>query len=62
MAFLTSKKRTEVGRAALLEQMKTELSTWVHTAIQKFVTSKMVAALDVVGPIGDMTPFVTQIT
>ena len=61
-AFLTSKKKTEVGRAALLEQIKTELGTKVHAAIQKFVTSKMAAALDVVGLTGDMTPFVTQIT
>ena len=61
-AFLASKKKTEMGRAALLERIKTELSARVHTAIQKFITTKMVAALDVVGPTGDMTPFVTQIT
>ena len=60
--FLTSKRKTEAGRAALLEWMKTELGTKIHAAIQKFVTSKMAAALDVVGPTGDMAPFVTQIT
>ena len=61
-AFLASKRKTEAGRAALLERMKAELGTKVHAAIQKFVTSKMTAALDVVGPTGDMTPFVAQIT
>ena len=61
-AFLTSKKKTEVGRAALLKWIKTELGVRVHATIQKFVTSKMAVALDVVGPTGDMTPFVTQIT
>ena len=50
VAFLTSKRKTEAGRAALLEWMKAELSTKVHAAIQKFVTDKMTAALDVVGP------------
>ena len=48
--------------AALLKRMKAELSAKVHAAIQKFVTKKMTAALDVVGPTGDMTPFVMQIT
>ena len=62
VAFLTSKKKTEAGRAALLKQMKTELGAKVHAAIQKFVSSKMMAALDVVGPTGDMAPFVAQIT
>ena len=62
VAFLASKRKTEVGRAALLEWMKAELGAKVHAAIQKFVTYKMTAALDVVGPTGDMTPFVTQIT
>ena len=62
VAFLTSKAKTEVGRAALLERMKAELGTKVHAAIQKFVINKMTAALDVVGPTGDMTPFVVQIT
>ena len=62
MAFLTSKRKTEAGRAALLKQMKTELGTKIHAAIQKFVTSKMAAALDVVGPTADMAPFVAQIT
>ena len=61
-AFLTSKRKTEAGRAALLEWMKAELGTKVHATIKKFVTDKMTAALDVVGPTGDMTPFVTQIT
>ena len=62
VAFLTSKRKTEAGRAALLKRMKVELSTKVHATIQKFVTDKMTAALDVVGLTGDMTPFVTQIT
>ena len=62
MAFLTSKRKTEAGRAALLERMKTELGGKIHAVIQKFVTSKMAAALDVVGPTGDMAPFVAQIT
>ena len=62
VAFLASKRKTEVGRAALLKRMKAELSTKIHAAIQKFVTDKMTVALDVVGPTGDMTPFVTQIT
>ena len=62
VAFLTSKRKTEVGRAALLQWMKAELGAKVHAAIQKFVTNKMTAALDIVGPTGDMTPFVTQIT
>ena len=57
-AFLTSKRKTE----ALLEWMKTELGAKIHAAIQKFVTSKMAVALDVVGPTGDMAPFVAQIT
>ena len=34
-AFLTSKKKTKVGRTALLEWIKTELGTRVHAAIQK---------------------------
>ena len=62
VAFLASKKKTEAGRAALLKWMKTELGAKVHTAIQKFVTSKMAAALDIVGLTGDMAPFVAQIT
>ena len=62
VAFLASKRKTEAGRAALLEWMKAELSTKVQAAIQKFVTDKMTTALDVVGPTGDMTPFVAQIT
>ena len=61
-AFLAFKRKTEVGRAALLEWMKTQLGTKVHTTIQKFVSSKMAAALDVVGPTGDMASFVAQIT
>ena len=61
-AFLTSKRKTEVGRAALLERMKAELGAKVHAAIQKFITDKMTMALGVVGPTGDMTPFVAQIT
>ena len=61
-AFLTSKRKTEVGRAALLERMKAELGTKVHATVEKFVTDKMTAALHVVGPTGDMTPFVVQIT
>ena len=62
VAFLTFKRKTEAGRAALLERMKTELGTKIHAAIQKFVTSKMVVALDIVGLTGDMAPFVEQIT
>ena len=62
VAFLASKRKTEAGRAALLEWMKAELGVKVHAAIQKFFTNKMTAALDVVGPTGDMTPFVMQIT
>ena len=42
--------------------MKTELGAKIHAAIQKFVTSKMAAALDVLGLTGDMAPFVAQIT
>ena len=61
-AFLASKRKTEAGRAALLERMKAELGAKVHATIQKFVTNKMTAALDIVGPTGDMTPFVAQIT
>ena len=60
--FLTSKRKTEAGRAALLEQMKTELGAKIHAAIQKFATSKMAVALDIVGLTGDMAPFVAQIT
>ena len=62
VAFLTSKRKSQAGRAALLERMKTELGTKIHAAIQKFVTSKTAAALDVVGLTGDMAPFVAQIT
>ena len=62
VAFLTSKRKTEVGRAALLEWMKAELGAKVHATIQKFVTDKITEALDIVGPTGDMTPFVAQIT
>ena len=61
-AFLASKRKTEAERAALLELMKTELGTKIHAAIQKFVASKMAAALDIVGLTGDMAPFVAQIT
>ena len=62
VAFLTSKRKTEVRRAALLEQMKAELGAKVHVTIQKFITDKMTAVLDVVGLTRDMTPFVAQIT
>ena len=41
--------------------MKAELDTKVNAAIERFVTDKLTAVLDVVGPTGDMTPFVAQI-
>ena len=49
VAFLTSKRKTEVRRAALLKQMKAELNTKVNATIERFVTDKLTAALDVVG-------------
>ena len=62
VAFLTSKRKTEVGRAAVLKRMKAELDARVNAAIERFVTDKLTAALDVVGPTKDMTPFVVQIS
>ena len=62
VAFLTSKRKMEMGRAALLERMKAKLNTKVNAAIERFITDKMTAALDMVGPTGDMTPFIAQIT
>ena len=62
VAFLTSKRKTEAGRAALLKRMKAKLDAKVNATIERFITDKMTAALDVVGPTRDMTPFVMQIT
>ena len=62
VAFLASKRKTEVGRAALLEWMKAKLDAKVNAAIERFVTDKLTAALDVVGPTGDMMPFMVQIS
>ena len=59
-AFLASKRKTEVGRATLLERMKAELDAKVNAAIG--VTDKLTVALDVVGPTGDMILFVVQIS
>ena len=61
-AFLTSKRKTEAGRAALLERMKAELDAKVNAAIERFVADKLTAALDMVGPTRDMMPFVAQIS
>ena len=61
-AFFTSKRKTEAGRAALLEEMKAELDAKVNATIERFVTDKLTVALDVVGPTGDMMPFVAQIS
>ena len=62
VAFLACKRKMEAGRAALLKWMKAELGTKVHATIEKFVIDKMTAALDMVGPTGDITPFIVQIT
>ena len=62
VAFLTSKRKTEAGRAALLERMKAELDTTVNATIERFVTDKLTVALDVVGLTGDMMPFIMQIS
>ena len=55
-------EKKEAGRATLLERMKAELDAKVNAAIERFVTDKLTAALDVVGPTGDMTPFKAQIS
>ena len=61
-AFLASKRKTEVGRASLLERMKAELNAKVNATNERFVTDKLTAAIDMVGPTGDMMPFVVQIS
>ena len=52
VAFLTSKRKTEVGRATLLEWMKAELDAKVNATIERFITDKLTVVLDVVGPTG----------
>ena len=60
--YIKAKDQMLTEKAVLEAKMKEALDVGVRNAVDKFIQEKMAAAIDMVGPNGDLSPFIAQIT
>ena len=60
--YITAKNEGLAQKKVFEAKMKATLETGMKTALDMFIQEKTAATLDVVGPNGDLSPFMAQIT